>query len=232
MVPRVIRPYIVVTFFWGNVMEKKRFIFDLDGTLLKSDYSYEHDYFESVLGKQDAQLFVPNISQMVSEYEKKFPRYDFDTFSRFLTKESGVVITNEMVKGWCEALVEANICVIDDVYEILDYLKRQGKSMVVLTNWFTDVQRERLERCLLSGYFDQVYGGSTYMKPFRESYYNACGDYSKDECVMIGDDLENDVLGPMKFGIDAIYYNPKGKTNFDRGKVKSIGRIKEIKEMY
>lgn len=32
-------------------MEKKRFIFDLDGTLLKSDYSYEHDYFESVLGK-------------------------------------------------------------------------------------------------------------------------------------------------------------------------------------
>lgn len=46
------------------------------------------------------------------------------------------------------------------------------------------------------------------------------------------DDLENDVLGPMKFGIDAIYYNPKGKTNFDRGKVKSIGRIKEIKEMY
>jgi hypothetical protein len=37
---------------------------------------------------------------------------------------------------------------------------------------------------------------------------NACGQYSPSECLMIGDTIDKDVLGPNKYGIDSIYYNP------------------------
>ena len=37
---------------------KKRFIFDLDGTLLHGDFSMEVNYFKSVLSKEDFNKFL------------------------------------------------------------------------------------------------------------------------------------------------------------------------------
>lgn len=49
---------------------------------------------------------------------------------------------------------------------------------------------------------------------------------------MIGDSLDNDVYGAMNAGIDAIYYNQKNEDNFDKRKIKSIGSMKKLKEMF
>ena len=51
--------------------------------------------------------------------------------------------------------------------------------------------------------------GDLNLKPNKESYLNACGNYHVNECIMIGDTIEKDVIGPNKFGIDSIYYNPE-----------------------
>ena len=48
---------------------------------------------------------------------------------------------------------------------------------------------------------------------------------------MVGDSLDFDVYGPGRIGMDAIFYNPKGK-DYDKAKVKSIGSMKKIKEMF
>lgn len=213
-------------------MEKKRFIFDLDGTILKTDYSYEKAYFRRVLGEEKAKVFIPRIFELLTLYEKTFPKYDIYNLSRFLTMKSGINITPEIIRGWNETFKETDSYLVEHVVDVLEYLKEKEKSIVVLTNWFLDVQKERLDKCLLSGYFEGIYGGETYLKPFRESYYNACGNYSVGECVMIGDSLENDVLGPMIYGLDAIYYDSNGKNNYDKKKVKAIRCMKEIKEMY
>lgn len=60
---------------------------------------------------------------------------------------------------------------------------------------------------------------------------NACGQYSPSECLMIGDTIDKDVLGPNKYGIDSIYYNPEGK-EYDKKKIISIDNFNEIKELY
>ena len=212
-------------------MEKKRFIFDIDGTLLVPDWNYEEEYFSSVLNSSDYELFLPQIARLRESYEKKFPRYNVSDLSRFLTSESGVMITPEIINGWNKALGDTNPEIIDGVVESLDYLKSRDNSLVVLTNWFLEPQIERLKSSGLDSYFDFVYGGELGIKPSPEIYKIACGEFDIDSSIMIGDSLDFDVYGPARIGMDAIFYNPKGK-DYDKAKVKSIGSMKKIKEMF
>lgn len=213
-------------------MEKQRFIFDIDGTLLEADYSYEIDYFKSVLGREDAKRFIPMIGELVERYEQKYMKYDISLLSKYFTYESGVVISEEMINGWQQALSETTPIVIDGVIETLEDLKYRGKSLAIITNWFLKPQIIRLEKSSLKGYFDDFYGGDSFIKPDRKGYIDACGNYPIDSCVMIGDSLEADIYGAMEIGVDAIYYNPKNKDDFDKDKVKSIGSMKEIRRLY
>ena len=212
-------------------MEKKRFIFDIDGTLLVPDWNYEEEYFSSVLNSSDYELFLPQIARLLESYEKKFPKYDVLELSRFLTINSGVMITPAIINGWNKALGDTNPEIIDGVVESLDYLKSKDNSLVVLTNWFLEPQIERLKSSGLDSYFDFVYGGELGIKPSPEIYKIACGEFDIDSSIMIGDSLDFDVYGPGRIGMDAIFYNPKGK-DYDKAKVKSIGSMKKIKEMF
>ena len=49
--------------------------------------------------------------------------------------------------------------------------------------------------------------------------------------MLIGDTIDKDVLGPNKYGIDSIYYNPEDK-EYDKKKIISIDNFNEIKELY
>ena len=212
-------------------MEKKRFIFDIDGTLLIPDWNYEKLYFDSVLEKFEFEMFYPQIPKLLEEYEKNFPRYDVVELSRFLTMKSGVLITPEIIIGWNKALGETKPEIIDGVVESLEYLKSKDKSLVALTNWFLEPQIERLKSSGIDSYFDNVYGGELGIKPSREAYMNAMGEFDIGSSIMIGDSLDFDVYGSGRIGMDAIFYNPKGK-DYDKAKVKSIGSMKKIKEMF
>mgnify|MGYP002559121641 FL=1 len=79
---------------------KKRFIFDLDGTLLHGDYISERDYFRSVLNKEDAEKFLLLYFEKLCEYESLHQKYDYSSLSKFLSEKTGVNITSEIVEGW------------------------------------------------------------------------------------------------------------------------------------
>lgn len=213
-------------------MEKQRFIFDIDGTLLEADYSYEIDYFKSVLSREDAKRFIPMIGKLVEGYEQKYIKYDISLLSKYFTNESGIMISEEIVTGWQQALSETTPIVINGVVDTLEDLKHRDKSLAIITRWFLEPQVIRLEKSGLKGYFDDFYGGDSFIKPDRQSYINACGKYPIDSCVMIGDSLEADVYGAMEIGVDAIYYNPKNRDDFDKDKVKSIGSMRDIRRLY
>lgn len=213
-------------------MEKQRFIFDLDGTLLLPNYSYEKDYFKSVLSRDDAEFFIPMIPELLEDYENSYRRYDTKKLSRYLTARSGILITDRIIRGWKEALGETESKMVDGVVETLEELSRRDKDMAILTNWFLSPQLKRLERAGIKDYFTDFYGGEYAIKPHAESYRLACGRYLMEDCVMIGDSLNRDVLPAMAVGLDAIYFNPNNNDNFNKEKVKSIGNICKIGKMY
>ncbi len=212
-------------------MEKIRFIFDLDGTIIDSDYSNEKEYFKSILSEKDSKKFIYKLPILLEKYERTHKKYTNGDIKAFFIKETGIEFTDSMLKGWYDSLIPNNYKEIDGIREVLEYLKNKGKSIVVLSNWITEVQLERLRKADLAKYFDEIYGGDVILKPRRDAYMLACGKYATENSIMIGDNLDLDVLGPNLYGIDSLFYDTKN-TEVNKVKVKSINDMRKIKEMF
>ena len=209
----------------------KRFIFDLDGTLLHCDFTKEREYFRSALPKEDAEKFIDKFIYHLYDYEEEYLQYEIKNLSRYLSEKMGFSISEEFIEDWIEANTTCTDTLYDETKDILEYLKNKKYSLVVLTNWFYKTQSARLYNKDILKYFDNVFTGEIYTKPNKESYLNAIGDYNANECVMIGDNIKKDVLMPQSLGITSFYYNPNNK-EYDKKLIKSIDSFERIKEMY
>ena len=207
---------------------KNKYIFDLDGTLINGDYSKEKEYFKSILTTSDSEKFIPQISKLLEQYESKHKRYDINLLAEFLSHKSHVKITPNMIEGWIEINQDMDGTVIDGVVEVLEELKMRDKELVVLTNWFSKTQIERLKNSKLDIYFDEVYGGELFLKPNKNAYINACGYTPIELSIMIGDTYEKDYLGPKRIGLDSILYDPECKVSESKDVVKNLRKIKDI----
>ena len=205
----------------------KKFIWDLDETLLSCDFSYENIYFKEKLQGQDIECFLQNKHDYLIEYERTFFKYDVKLLSDFLSLKSGIVIDETVIRGWNEH----NKTIPDTIHmgaeEVLSYLQSKGYQNILYTNWFKDVQEERLRRANLLEYFSEIYGGELAIKPNAVGYKKIIKDVNPNEVVMIGDNIINDVLVPRSIGITSYHYDPLDKNN-DKNKIKTLGKIKEM----
>ena len=209
-------------------MEKKRFLFDLDNTLLTSNYQQERDYFNSIYG-EEGQYFIKNISSLLEEYERIFPRYNTVDLSNYLETRTELEITPEIIDGWIDIMATTDDKIESGVIETLEDLKQKDHSLVVLTNWFHASQVNRLQRSGLYEYFDEVYAGDLFLKPHRDSYLCARGSFSPQDCVVVGDNLNKDYIGPRAVGMGSILYDRDDKHHENIVKVK---KIKDITKRY
>ena len=205
----------------------KKFIWDLDETLLSGDFSYENIYFKEKLQGQDIECFLQNKHDYLMEYERTFFKYDVKLLSDFLSLKSGIVIDETVIRGWNEH----NKTIPDTIHmgaeEVLSYLQSKGYQNILYTNWFKDVQEERLRRANLLEYFSEIYGGELAIKPNAVGYKKIIKDVNPTEVVMIGDNIINDVLVTRSIGITSYHYDPLDKNN-DKNKIKTLGKIKEM----
>ena len=85
-----------------------------------------------------------------------------------------------------------------------------------------------LELLGLKKYFKEFHSGDEILKPYKASFINACGNNKPSECVMIGDNLEVDIIGAINAGLDAIHYDEKEKAEHEYKKIKKIGELKKL----
>lgn len=206
----------------------KKVIWDLDGTLLSADYSKEDDFLRSQIKDEKVEEFIRNKVKYLIEYESSFFKYDIELFSTFLSQSSGIEIDEEIIKKWNEFNKTIPDIIHDGAEEVLSYLQSKGYQNILYTNWFKDVQKERLRRANLLEYFSEIYGGDFAIKPNAIGYKKIIKDVNPNETVMIGDNIINDVLVPRNIGITSYHYDPLDKNN-DKNKIKTL---KKIKEMY
>jgi putative hydrolase of the HAD superfamily len=94
--------------------------------------------------------------------------------------------------------------------EILTYLQT-AYSLHVITNGFLTTQQIKLKNCRLEPFFQSLTTSEAvgHNKPRPEIFHQALSSVNarKKESLMIGDDLEVDVLGARKFGIDQVFLN-------------------------
>ena len=182
----------------------KKYIFDLDYTLLIPDWSKEDQFLKNNIQIKEQKDFFKQKQDILNKYELEFPRYDFKTLSNYF-KSYGFHVSEDVINGWMihngETIKDE---VVDGVIELLDYLKENEKEIVILTSWFSGTQIPRLKRTGLYDYIDKIVAGEDAMKPDLESFELAIGDTKKEDCIMIGDSIKSDKYGAENAGID--YY--------------------------
>lgn len=118
-------------------------------------------------------------------------------------------------------------------YETLDYLHKKYK-LYIITNGFNEVQFTKLKNSDLDKYFLKVFTSEDAgaQKPNPIIFEHALEDVQaeKDESIMIGDDLQVDVLGAKNIGLDQVYFNPFQKEHSEKI-THEISSLKELQEI-
>jgi len=108
--------------------------------------------------------------------------------------------------------------VFPHTHEVLGYLQKKGYHLHLITNGFEDVQHIKLTSSKLTDYFEQVITSehSGYLKPDPRMFAHALArtGATAAESLMVGDNLECDVLGAYNAGIDQVYFNPARRRHF------------------
>lgn len=122
---------------------------------------------------------------------------------------------------------------IPNAKELLDYLAPKY-GLMILSNGFHEVQVDKLKRCGLNHYFDRVVTSelSGYHKPDPRAfgYALSSANIRKNQGIMVGDDLEVDIVGARKFGMDQIFFNPERKPHGEKVTYE-VETLKEITQI-
>jgi putative hydrolase of the HAD superfamily len=118
--------------------------------------------------------------------------------------------------------------------EILEYLSGKKYALHLITNGFEQTQLNKLRNSGLSRFFIEVITseGSSRMKPNKEIF-----DYaflrtgaSASQSIMLGDDIEVDIVGAKNAGMDQVYINhlnidPPFEPTYTVHKLKDLEKI-------
>ncbi|MFN8286893.1 MAG: YjjG family noncanonical pyrimidine nucleotidase [Chitinophagales bacterium] len=128
-------------------------------------------------------------------------------------KEFGVedlALANRMAESYV-SLSPRMTALFPDAVEVLQYLQTKYK-MHLITNGFAEVQWIKVEHSGLKPFFEHIIISEEVgtQKPSKEIFEiaiaRACTN--ADECIMIGDNFNTDIVGAKNAGIDQVFFNP------------------------
>lgn len=118
-------------------------------------------------------------------------------------------------------------------HESLAYLKKKYQ-LHIITNGFEEVQYIKLDKSNLDQYFDVIVTseqvGCTKPNPIIFNYALDKANAKPQDSIMIGDDLQVDLLGAKVLGIDQVFFNPhEVKHNQDLNyEIKCLSELQKI----
>lgn len=205
----------------------KRIIFDIDYTLLKPNYDREYLFLERYVSA-DNDYFIHHIGEILKEYEDTNHKYEINTILKHLNKYSGGIELDEaFFNDWVDFSTLLDEQNTDIVADVLSYLSNKYE-LVALSNWIRKSSIKKLEKAGLLKYFVEVYGGDDALKPHPESYQLAIGSYKPEECIMIGDNLNTDIIGAINNGLHAIHYTNGKEIEHGYQKIKCLSELKDL----
>jgi putative hydrolase of the HAD superfamily len=118
--------------------------------------------------------------------------------------------------------------------EVLDWLQAKGHTMSIITNGFEEIQHIKIKESGMERHFthiitsEQVDARKPDERIFNHAFELSGADPSQS--LMIGDNLEADIKGASKAGMDQVYFNPEGKKHlhYPTFEIKSLLELRNI----
>ena len=205
-----------------NFKNKKHIFFDLDHTLWDFDKNSSFT-FKKLFSLYDINI---NLKSFLKVYEpinlKYWKLYREDKIDKvnlrfFRLKDTFDVLEidisdsliNDLSDDYIKFLPTFNYLIMGSL-DILKYLHPKYK-LHIITNGFQEVQKGKLKKSGISNFFDTVTNSEMVgvKKPNRKIFDHALSAANTDikSSLMIGDNLEADILGAKSIGIDTIFFN-------------------------
>ncbi len=119
--------------------------------------------------------------------------------------------------------------------EIVEYLVQKKYVLHMITNGFEDVQWGKLNSSGIVQYFDEIITSERAMalKPHKEIFEYALKQSGArlEESIMIGDNLDADIGGAMRFGMDTVFVNHINE-HADIKPTYTVYHLKELEEIF
>ena len=225
----------------------KHLFFDLDRTLWDFERNSEIT-LRQIFDQRNLNSIFPDFDHFIKTYkvhnehlwdlykERKIKKDELRNKRFLLTLQDFGVNNTKLAEKIGDDYVDISptqTILFPDTKTVLDYLKEKYE-LHIITNGFVEVQYKKLRNCGLEPYFKRVTTSeeAKASKPKKEIFQVALKSVNakKTESLMIGDDLQNDILGAKKFGIDQVYFNPEHKLHqekitFEIDKLKILTQI-------
>ena len=216
--------------------------FDLDHTLWDFEKNSELT-FQSIFEKHDLQVDLENFLKVYTPINFKFWKLYRE---EKVTKENlryerlkqsfdaiGKKVDDDTIHGLSEDYIK-NLSsfghLISGTFEILEYLKGSYR-LHIITNGFAETQRKKMINSKISGYFEIVVNSEMagVKKPNPKIFQMALekANTLPDTSLMIGDNLEADILGAKAVGFHTLHFNSNGENFHEFSKI--IHHLHEIK---
>ncbi len=181
----------------------KGFIFDLFGTLV-TDMNYK-ERIKEILPEVDYAKLHEFIN--INDFDSK--EYCSESinqhFKLHFTNEHKVEILNR-IEEWCNEQT-----LFPDVFTVLEILKEKGTKMAIISNC-SNLVSDIITKFQLEKYFDTILLSHKVgiAKPNQKIYETCLDRLSIDasQVIMIGNNLEEDVIVPRSLGIKTFLFDP------------------------
>ena len=214
----------------------KKLLFDLDNTLVDDDENRRFA-IEQIL-KERGDPEYKEKSKRYIDFDNKFWKdraegkikdpYNFksiedktkwiraERFIRFFNNisfEEAVAINNKYITYLNEHIVP-----IDNAEEVLEYLYNKEYELYIITNGPIKAINYKLNKINSINSIKRIFSAEEagHMKPsseFFERFFQTIGTYDKSDMIIIGDELDKDILGGINNGIDSCWVNIKNLKN-------------------
>ena len=125
--------------------------------------------------------------------------------------------------------------VVNGAHELMQYLQRRGYRMHMCSNGFHEVQYKKLEASHMRDYFHTIIlsedAGANKPSRLFFDYAFKITEASPATTLMIGDNLQTDIMGAQGAGLDTIFYNRFPEHEKSQIATYSVTRLKDIMQI-
>ena len=147
--------------------------------------------------------------EKVTKSELRYKRLK-DSFKALNYSISDAAIDN-LADAYIDNLVNYNT-LFDGAIELLDYLQAKY-HLHIITNGFSEIQLKKMNNAGISHYFKQIITSESVgvKKPNAKIFHYALekADAKMEHSIMIGDNLEADIIGAQQIGLQTIFFHPE-----------------------